>query len=143
MPRQALDPLLKEGFVEEKMPMSKLFDIVVYTDATYAPRGEDGRSDIMFIVFVNGAPVDWNTIRLKGVAGSASTAEYCGASVGCKKGAAINVLMRFAGVTLPGEKQYIDSTSGKQIALNPKKLGSIMPETWESDGTWFGVRCTL
>jgi hypothetical protein len=59
------DPLLKEGFVEEKMPILKMFEIVVCTDATHAPRGEDGRSDIMFIVFVNGSPVDWNTIRLK------------------------------------------------------------------------------
>ena len=103
-----------------------MFKVTTCTDASCAPRGEDGRSDIMFIVFVNGAPVDWNPITLKGVAGSASTAEYCGASVGCKKGGVVLILLRFAGIALENHEQHIDSTgtSGKQIAENPKKLGS-------------------
>ena len=118
------DPLLKNDFDEENMPTTQMFKASTCTDASCAPRGEDGRSDIMFIVFVNGAPVDWNPITLKGVADSASTAEYCGSSVGCKKGGAVLILLRFAGVALDDHDQYIDSTSGKQIAENPKKLGS-------------------
>ena len=68
-------------------------------------------------MFVNGAPVDWNPIALKGVTSSASTADgCCGASVGCKKGGAVLVLLRFAGISLEDHDQYIGSASGKQIA---------------------------
>ena len=65
-----------------------------------------------------------NPIKLSGVADSASTAEYCGGSVGVKKSEGTRMILRFAGVAVPNIVQYIDSTSAKQIAENPKKLGS-------------------
>ena len=118
------DPLLGKDFTEEKMPTTTMFRIETSVDATRAPRGEDGRSDIMYIVFVNGAPVDWNPIRLTGVADSTASAECCGQSVGCKKGEAVRALLRFAGAALDEIGQTVDSTGAKQIAENPKKLGS-------------------
>ena len=118
------DPLLGKDFTEEKIPTTSFFRVETSVDATYAPRGEDGRSDIMYIVFVNGAPADWNPIRLTGVADSTASAEYCGQSVGCKKGEAVRTLLRFAGVALDEIGQTVDSTGAKQIAENPKKLGS-------------------
>ena len=55
---------MKKDFDEEIMPTTQMLKVSTYTDASCAPRGEDGRSDIMFIVFVNGAPVDWNPIMI-------------------------------------------------------------------------------
>ena len=117
------DPHLR-GFEEEVMPFTPLFHVTCWTDATYAPRGEDGRSDIFFVVMINGTPVSFNPITLSGVANSASSAEYCGASVGVLQTEIIRQTLRFAGAAVKVVGQYIDSTTAKQIAENPKKMGS-------------------
>jgi hypothetical protein len=117
------DPNL-HGFDEELMPCTPLFHLMCWTDASCAPRGENGRSEIYFCVQLNGAPVMFNPITLSGVADSASTAEHCGASIGCKQTEGTRQTLRFAGVAVNKVGQYIDATSAKQIAENPKKLGS-------------------
>jgi hypothetical protein len=48
---------------------------------SYAPNGEDGRSIIMSISMINGAPTSWESCKLSGVARSSTDAEYCGQSV--------------------------------------------------------------
>jgi len=113
-----------KSFEEEFMPCTPLFHITCWTDASYAPRGENARSELYFVVQINGAPIAFNPITLTGVADSASTAEYCGASVGCKQTEATRQSARFVGISVHEVWQYIDATSAKQIAENPKKLGS-------------------
>jgi hypothetical protein len=49
------------------------------------------------------------------------------------------ILLRFAGVALDDHGQCIDSTSGKQIAENPKKLGS----TRNVGIRWHLIRCAI
>ena len=106
------------------MPCTPLFHLTCWTDASYAPRGETGRSELFFVVQLNGAPINFNPITMTGAADSASTAEYCGCSVGVKHTEATRQTMRFAGVAVHEVSQYVDATSAKQIAENPKKLGS-------------------
>jgi hypothetical protein len=117
------DPALK-SFTQEFMPCTPLFHLTCWTDASYAPRGENGRSELYYVVQLNGAPVDFNPITMTGVADSASTAEYCGASVGVKETEGTRESGRFLGIAVHKVTQYTDATSTKQIAENPKKLGS-------------------
>ena len=109
------DPHLR-GFEEEVMPFIPLFHVTCWpcwTDATCAPRGEDGRSDIFFVVMINGTPVSFNPITFSGVANSASSAENCGASVGALQTEIIRQTLRFAGAAVKVVGQYIDSTTAK------------------------------
>jgi hypothetical protein len=96
------DPQLK-SFEEEFMPCTPLFHITCWTDASsYAPRGENARIELYFVVQINGAPIAFNPITLTGVADSASAAECCGASVGCKQTEATKrQSARFVGIAVP------------------------------------------
>jgi hypothetical protein len=78
-------------------------------------------------------------ITLTGVADSASTAEYCGASVGVKKTEGARESARFLGIAVHKVLQYIDAISAKQVAENPKKLGSAR----HLGIRWHLVRCHL
>jgi hypothetical protein len=100
-------------------------------------KGGDRSKRNLFCVLVNGSPVAFNPITLTGVADSASTAECCGASIGCKQTEATREIMRFGGVAVNQVGQCVDATSAKQIAENPKKLGS----TRHLGIRWHLVRC--
>ena len=114
------DDCLK-GFTEEIMPCTPLFHLTCWTDASCAPRGETGRSELFFVVQLNGSPISFNPITMTGVADSASTAECCGCSVGVKHTEGTRQTLRFAGVAVNEVNQCVDATSAKQIAENPKK----------------------
>ena len=89
------------------------------------------------MVQVNGSPIAFNPVTMTGVADSASTAGYYGASIRVKQTEAVRESSRFIGVAVHEVKQYIDATSAKQIAENPKKLGS----TRHMGIRWHLVRC--
>jgi hypothetical protein len=64
---------------------------------------------------------------MTGVADSASTAEYCGASVGVKKTKGTRESARFLGVAVHEVKQHVD-------AISENKLRKIR-KSWATQGT--------
>jgi hypothetical protein len=46
------DPALK-SFTQEFMPYTPLFHLTCWTDASYAPRGKNGRSELHYVVPYN------------------------------------------------------------------------------------------
>jgi hypothetical protein len=116
------EPELSE-FVEPSIPVTDQFLVDCWTDATWAPDILHGRSDMMFVIRINGIPVYWGVSRITGIADSSTRAEYCGASVGVRRMLTVIQTLRFLGIAVtPGE--YIDSTASKQLAGNPKKMGT-------------------
>jgi len=117
------DPELSE-FVDPTIPITSEFEVDCWTDATWAPDIEHARSDMMTVVRVNGVPVFWEVTRISGIADSSNRAEYCGASIGVRRLLGVIQTLRFFGIAVRTPLQYIDSTAAKQLAENPKKMGT-------------------
>ena len=117
------EPELSE-FIDPSIPITEQFVVDCWTDATWAPDILHGRSDMMFVVRINGIPVHWGVNRITGIADSSTRAEYCGSSIGVRRMLAVIQTLRFLGIAVHVPKQYIDSTAAKQLAENPKKMGS-------------------
>jgi hypothetical protein len=118
------DEMLGDDFKAEVIPTTEMFRIDAYHDATFAPRGEDGRTEVCYIIQLNGAAVDNNTVKITGVAASTTESEYVGGSICCKKVDVIRVKMLFLGIAVAFTTSYIDSTAALQLAKNPKKMGA-------------------
>ena len=76
------------------------------------------------IITINGGPVGWFSVLMKGIADSSFNAEYCSMSMGTKSSLVILPMLEFMGIRPPPAVQYCDSTSAKQVAINPKTLGA-------------------
>ena len=111
-------------FVEPGIPITEHFEVDCWTDATWAPDISHGRSDMMFVIRVNGMPVYWGVNRITGIADSSTRSEYCGASIGVRRLLSVIQTLRFLGIAVRTPLQYIDSTAAKQLAENPKKMGT-------------------
>ena len=109
---------------DEELAVDENFVIETATDASYAAEESSRRSMLGGIVFVNGGPVDWFAILMKGIAESSFSSEYCSMSMGTKSTLLIWPIMNFMGIQPPCPIQYCDSTSAKQVALNPRTLGA-------------------
>jgi len=117
------DPELSE-FVDPTIPVTSEFEVDCWTDATWAPDIEHARSDMMTVVRVNGVSVFWEVVRISGIADSSTRAEYCGSSIGVRRLLGVIQTLRFFGIAVRTPLQYIDSTAAKQLAENPKKMGT-------------------
>jgi hypothetical protein len=108
----------------ENFTIDPQFFINVWTDASYAADSTGRRSDMGHVIFLNNGPVDWDCIRMNGVADSSFAAEHCGASRGTKRELSMRNLVNFIGIQPPPAIQHCDSASAMQIAKNPHKLGA-------------------
>jgi hypothetical protein len=79
---------------------------------------------MMTVVRINGVAVFWEVARISGIADSSTRAEYCGASIGVRRLLSVIQTLRFFGIAVRTPLQYIDSTAAKQLAENPKKMGT-------------------
>ena len=106
------------------MTIDTAFTITTATNASYAADDSSRRSMLGGIVFLNGGPIEWYSVLMKGIADSSFNAEYCSMSMGTKSTLVILPMLEFMGIRPPPTIQYCDSTSAKQVAANPKALGA-------------------
>ncbi len=98
---------------------------MAYTDASFAV-GETKDSISGFVIFINGTPVMWGSMRQTTVADSTCSAEFVAASVCCKQLLHVENIFRFMGILCP--KPYIlytDSQASQTISMNSERMGKI------------------
>jgi hypothetical protein len=98
---------------------------VIYTDASFAT-GETMQSVSGYIVYLNGTPLLWGSLKQTIVVDSSCSAEYVAASVSCKQAIHAENMIGFLGFTCPKPYTiYTDSTACLAIANNSLKLGNV------------------
>jgi hypothetical protein len=66
------------------LPVNKRYNIVIYADASFAV-GATMQSVSGYIVYLNGKPLLWGSLKQTIVVDSSRFAEYVAASVACKQ----------------------------------------------------------
>jgi hypothetical protein len=107
------------------LPISSRFTTVAYTDASFAV-GDFKDSISGFVIYVNGTPVMWGSMRQTTVADSTCAAEFVAASVCCKQLLHLENIFHFLGFMCPKPyKVYTDSQASQTIAMNDQRMGKI------------------
>jgi hypothetical protein len=107
------------------LPTSTRFVTLAYTDASFAV-GESKDSISGFVIFVNGTPVMWGSMRQTSIADSTCAAEFVAASVCCKQLVHVENMFHFLGVACPKPYTvYTDSQASQHISMNSQKLGKV------------------
>ena len=107
------------------MPTTQRFKIVAYTDASFAVT-DKMQSISGWVVYVNGTPIFWGSMKQTVVVDSSCSAEYVAASICTKKVKELEHLLIFLGILC--EKPYImytDSQAARAIANNNNTLGNV------------------
>ena len=107
------------------LPTTQRFTTVAYTDASFAV-GEFKDSTAGYVIFVNGTPIVWDSMRQPDGADSTSSVEFVAASVCCKQLVHVENMFRFFGFVCPKPYPiYTDSQASLSIAMNDKRMGKI------------------
>jgi hypothetical protein len=107
------------------LPVNTRYNLVVYADASFAV-GTTMQSVSGFVVYLNGTPLMWDSLKQTIVVDSSCSAEYVAASVACKQIIHSENLVGFLGFSCP--KPYVlytDSTACLSIASNSLRLGNV------------------
>ena len=106
-------------------PTNSRFTIVAYSDASFAV-GELKQSISGWIVYLNGTPILWGSLKQTAVVDSTCSAEYVASSICCKQILQIENMVQFLQFTCPKPYTlYTDSTACLQIANTASKLGKV------------------
>jgi hypothetical protein len=106
-------------------PINSRYRIVIYTDASFGVR-ETMQSVSGFIVYLNGTPLLWGSLKQTIVVDSSCSAEYVAASVSCKQAIHAENMIGFLGFSCPKPYlMYTDSTACLAIATNTLRLGYV------------------
>jgi hypothetical protein len=101
------------------------YNLVVYGDASFAV-GDTKQSVSGFVVYLNGTPLLWGSLKQTIVVDSSCSAEYVAASIACKQLLHAENMIGFLGFSCPKPyRQYTDSMACYHIATNPAKLGNV------------------
>jgi len=107
------------------LPETELFRIVAYTDASFAVN-ELMQSISGWIIYLNGTPILWGSMKQTVVVDSSCSAEYVAASITCKKVKELEHMLQFLGVQCKRPyTMYTDSTAAKAIAENQNSMGNV------------------
>ena len=102
-----------------------VFRIVAYTDAAFAV-DEKMQSVSGWIVYLNGAPIIFGSMKQTVVVDSSCSAEYVAASICVKKVKEFENMLEFLEIRCKRpHRVYTDSTACKSIATNPNKMGNV------------------
>ena len=107
------------------LPINKRYNLIIYADASFAV-GDTMQSVSGYVVFLNGTPLLWGSLKQTIVVDSSCSAEYVAASVACKQAIHSENLIGFLGFSCP--KPYVlytDSTACLSIASNALRLGNV------------------
>jgi len=106
-------------------PISSQFRVVAYTDASFATT-EKMQSISGWIVYLNGTPVLWGSMRQTVVVDSSCSAEYVAASICVKQVKELEHRLLFLEICCPKPYTvYTDSQAAKAIADNSNTLGNV------------------
>jgi hypothetical protein len=107
------------------LPLNSRYRLIIYADASFAV-GVLKQSVSGYIIYLNGTPLLWGSLKQTIVVDSSCSAEYVAASVACKQAIHAENIIGFLGFTC--EKpytMYTDSTACLNIASNPERLGNV------------------
>jgi hypothetical protein len=107
------------------LPINAKYSLVVYGDASFAI-GETKQSVTGYIVYLNGAPLMWGSLKQTIVVDSSCSAEFVAASVACKQLLHAENMLGFLGFSCPKPyRLYTDSMACFHIVTNASQLGNV------------------
>jgi hypothetical protein len=111
--------------VKKLAPVNSRFTKVAYSDASFAV-GVSKQSISGFIVYINGIPLLWGSLKQTAVVDSTCSAEYVAASICCKQVLQAENMVQFLCFTCPKPyTMYTDSSACLAIASTSSKLGKV------------------
>ena len=106
-------------------PVSDRFKLVAYTDASFAVN-EKMQSITGWVIYLNGTPIMWGSMRQTVVVDSSCSAEYVAASVTVKKMKELENRLLFLEIRCARPYTlYTDSQAAKAIAENTNSMGNV------------------
>jgi hypothetical protein len=107
------------------LAINKRYNLIIYADASFAV-GDTMQSVSGFVVFLNGTPLLWGSLKQTIVVDSSCSAEYVASSIACKQAIHAENLIGFLGFSCPKPYvMYTDSTACLSIASNANSLGNV------------------
>ena len=107
------------------LPVNPRYSMVVFGDASFAV-GDSKQSVTGYVIFLNGVPLLWGSIKQTIVVDSSCSAEFVAASVACKQLIHAENMVGFLGFSCPKPyRMYTDSMACLHIASNPARLGNV------------------
>jgi hypothetical protein len=107
------------------LAVSLRYRLLAYGDASFAV-GETKQSITGLIIYLNGVPLLWGSLKQTVVVDSSSSAEFVAASVTCKQLLHAENMLGFLGFSSPKPYLlYTDSMACYHIASNPNRLGNV------------------
>jgi hypothetical protein len=107
------------------LPINSRYRLLGYGDASFAV-GETKQSITGFIIYLNGVPLLWGSLKQTVVVDSSCSAEFVAASVTCKQLVHAENMLGFLGFSSPKPYPlYTDSKACFHIASNPSRLGNV------------------
>jgi hypothetical protein len=106
-------------------PVNPRYGLVVYADASFAV-GELKQSVSGYVIYLNGVPILWGSLKQTIVVDSSCSAEFVAASIACKQLLHAENMVGFFGFSCPKPYRfYTDSKACLQIATNLVRLGNV------------------
>jgi hypothetical protein len=107
------------------LPTNPNYSLVAFGDASFAV-GTLNQSVTGYVIFLNGVPLLWGSLKQTIVVDSSCSAEFVAASVACKQLIHTENMLGFLGFTYPKPyRMYTDSMACLHIATNPARLGNV------------------
>ena len=107
------------------LPVNPRYNLLAYGDASFAV-GVKKQSVTGFVVYLNGVPLLWGSLKQTVVVDSSSSAEFVAASITCKQLIHAENMVGFLGFSSPKPyRLYTDSKACFHIASNPSRLGNV------------------
>ncbi len=107
------------------LPINQRYNLTIYADASFAV-GPLMQSVSGHIVYLNGSPLLWGSLKQTIIVDSSCSAEYVAASVATKQAIYAENLIGFLGFSCRRPyTMYTDSTACLHIATNPTRLGNV------------------
>jgi hypothetical protein len=106
-------------------PVNSRYGLVVYGDASFAI-GEYKQSVSGYVIYLNGVPILWGSLKQTIVVDSSCSAEFVAASIACKQLLHAENMVGFFGFSCPKPYRfYTDSKACLHIATNQARLGNV------------------
>jgi hypothetical protein len=107
------------------LPVNLRYRLLGYGDASFAV-GDTKQSITGFVIYLNGVPLLWGSLKQTVVVDSSCSAEFVAASVTCKQLVHAENMLGFLGFSSPKPYPlYTDSKACYHIASNPSRLGNV------------------
>ena len=107
------------------LPINSRYRLIIYADASFAV-GILKQSVSGYVIYLNGTPLLWGSLKQTIVVDSSCSAEYVAASVACKQAIHAENLISFLGFScIKPYTMYTDSTACLGIASNSERLGNL------------------